>query len=136
MRIGAPVAKVWDALTNPDIVKEYLFGTTMTADWRVGGEIRYTGEWEDKKYEDKGKILEIVPAQRLVTTYWSSAYGKPDIPENYKTITQELKGNGDETLLTLAQDNNENQQVAEHSKNNWQLLLNKMKEVVEGEAKN
>jgi uncharacterized protein YndB with AHSA1/START domain len=30
--VNADVAKVWDALTNPEIIKEYLFGTETITD--------------------------------------------------------------------------------------------------------
>jgi uncharacterized protein YndB with AHSA1/START domain len=34
--IDAPKAEVWDALTNPAKVKQYLHGTEMSTDWREG----------------------------------------------------------------------------------------------------
>ena len=51
--VDAPRSKVWNALTDPAMVKQYLFGTTMTTTWKVGDPITYTGEWEGKSYEDK-----------------------------------------------------------------------------------
>src|SRR5579872_296851 len=89
--INATPAKVWQALTDPAMVKEYLFGTDMSADWRVGGKIIYRGEWEGKKYEDGGEILELVPEKILKTTYWSSMSGTENKPENYLTVTYALE---------------------------------------------
>jgi len=34
--INAPAAKVWDALINPELIKQYLFGTEAISDWEVG----------------------------------------------------------------------------------------------------
>jgi hypothetical protein len=34
IRIQAPAAEVWEALTRPELVKQYLFGTDLTADWQ------------------------------------------------------------------------------------------------------
>ena len=31
--LKAPASKVWDALTKPDLIKQYLFGTEATTDW-------------------------------------------------------------------------------------------------------
>ena len=70
--VNAPASRVWDALTLPDLIKQYLFGTKVTTDWRVGSPITYTGTWEGKTYEDKGKILQIEPGRLLVSTFWSS----------------------------------------------------------------
>jgi len=55
--IHAPTSKVWDAITKPDLIKQYLFGTDVISDWKVGSPIIYKGEWEGKAFEDKGKIL-------------------------------------------------------------------------------
>jgi uncharacterized protein YndB with AHSA1/START domain len=130
--IGAPPAKVWQALTDPAMVKQYLFGTDMSADWRVGGRITYRGEWEGKQYEDGGEILELVPEKILKSTYWSSMSGTEDKPENYVTVTYKLEERDSGTLLTIIQDNNKTAEGAEHSGSNWQWVLGKMKEVIEG----
>jgi uncharacterized protein YndB with AHSA1/START domain len=113
--INAPVSKVWDALTKPDLIKQYLFGTEVIIDWQVGSPITYKGVWQGKSYEDKGKVLEIEPRKILVSTFWSSLSGLPDIPENYKTVRYELSATGDITSLTITQDNNASQDEADHS---------------------
>lgn len=55
--INAPASKVWEALIDPDLIKQYLYGTEVTSDWKVGSPITYKGEWQGKAYEDKGQIL-------------------------------------------------------------------------------
>ena len=42
-------SKVWDALTNPEIIKKYLFGTETITDWKVGSEIIFQGEYGENK---------------------------------------------------------------------------------------
>jgi uncharacterized protein YndB with AHSA1/START domain len=113
------------------MVKEYLFGTQVESDWKVGSPITYKGEWQGKKYEDKGKILELEPNKKLVSTYWSSMSGKPDTPENYQTVAYELSPDGDGTKLTITQDNNATEEGKEHSESNWNGVLVKMKELLE-----
>ena len=49
--INAPVSKVWQALTDPALIKQYLFGTETKSDWKKGSSITYTGVWEGKSYE-------------------------------------------------------------------------------------
>jgi len=34
--INAPTSKVWEALTQPPLIKQYLFGTEVTTDWQMG----------------------------------------------------------------------------------------------------
>ena len=130
--INASASRVWDALTKPDLIKQYLFGTEVATDWQVGSPITYKGTWEGKTYEDKGKILQIEPGKLLVSTYWSSFSGVPDIPENYQTVRYELSAEGDGTRLTITQDNNATQEAAAHSEQNWKMVLDGIKKLLEG----
>jgi uncharacterized protein YndB with AHSA1/START domain len=130
--INAPASKVWDALTKPELIKQYLFGTEVTTDWRVGSPITYKGEWEGKTYEDKGKVLQIEKGKLLVSTFWSSLSALADIPENYKTVRYELSADNKGTRLTITQDNNNSQEEADHSGQNWKMVLEGIKKLIEG----
>ncbi len=130
--IDASAPKVWEALTRPQLIKEYLFGTDVTTDWQVGSPITYKGVWQGKPYEDKGKVLQNEPGKLLVSTFWSSLAGLPDRPENYQTVRYELSAAGEVTHLTVTQDNNPSQEAADHSGQNWQMVLGGIKKLVEG----
>jgi uncharacterized protein YndB with AHSA1/START domain len=131
--IHAPAAQVWEALTRPELVKQYLFGTEMETDWQVGGPIRYRGVWEGKPYEDKGTVLRVEPEKLLESTYWSPMSGVPDEPAYYKTVRYELAGEGDQTRLTLTQDNNDTPEEAAQAEQNWKMVLDGLKKLLEGE---
>jgi uncharacterized protein YndB with AHSA1/START domain len=131
MKIAAPPAKVWDALTKPELIKQYLFGTDVTTDWKVGSPITYKGEWQGKTYEDKGKVLENQPGRLLVSTFWSSLSGVPDLPENYQTVRYEISGEDGGSRVTIIQDNNDSPESASHSEQNWQMVLEGMKKLLE-----
>ncbi len=131
IKINAPASRVWDALTNPDLIKQYLFGTQVTTDWHVGSPITYRGVWQGKAYEDKGKVLEIEPGKRIVSTFWSALSGLPDSPENYKTVRYEISGDSGGTIVTVIQDNNDSEEEARHSEQNWQMVLEGMKKMLE-----
>jgi uncharacterized protein YndB with AHSA1/START domain len=130
--INAPSSKVWEALTEPHLIKQYLFGTEVITDWRVGHPITYRGEWDGKQYEDKGEVIQKETEKLLVTTYWSSLSGLPDIPEYYKTVRYELSSEGNGTKLTIIQDNNDSQEDASHSEQNWKMVLDGIKKLLEG----
>ena len=133
--IDAPEADVWDALTNPAKVKEYMHGTEMSTDWKEGSPIYWRGEWKGKPYEDKGKVLEVKPQRLLKYTHWSPLGGSEDKPENYHTVVYELAGDDGKTTLTLRQDNNPTQEEAEKmAKNNWGPVLEGLKETAEKQA--
>jgi uncharacterized protein YndB with AHSA1/START domain len=129
--INAPVDKVWEALTNPSLIKEYLFGTNTITDWKKGSAIYYEGEWEGKAYQDKGHIVDMVPEKLLYTTYWSSMSGKEDKPENYNNVLYEIKPENGGTLITISQDNIEDEKQLKHMNQNWGLVLGKMKRLLE-----
>lgn len=130
--IHTPVSKVWQALVNPDIIKQYLFDTDVISDWKVGSPITYRREWQGKPFEDKGKILKVEPEKLLMSTHWSPLSGVPDIPENYHTVTYNLLDKGDSTEVTITQDNNASEEEKEHSEQNWKAVLEGMKKLLEG----
>ncbi len=129
--IQAPASKVWEALTTPKIIKQYMFGVDVITDWKVGNSIIYKGIWEGKPFEDKGKILEFSPNKRLVSSYWSPFSGKPDSPEYYQTVSYELASEVDSTRVSLAQDNNASEEEKANSEKNWSMVLDGLKKVLE-----
>src|SRR4030088_3127962 len=102
--INAPVDAVWEALTDPALVKQYMHGTNMETSWEVGSPITWKGEWKGEAYEDKGTVLAVEAKKLLKTTHWSPMGGGEDKAENYRTVTYELAERAGETVLTLKQD--------------------------------
>ena len=141
--IGAPSREVWQALVDPEAIKQYLFGTTVVSEWRQGGPIVWKGERKVKAYEDKGVILQLEPGRRITYSHFSPLSGLPDEPQNYHTVTVELTTGGeqegvgdqavggDQTHVSLEQDNNASEEARAHSEQNWQAMLAALKEMVE-----
>lgn len=129
--IQAPASRVWEALTNPELIKQYFFGTNVVTDWKIGSPIYYRGEWQGKSYEDKGTIMEFEPNRRLVSTHWSPLAGVPDIPENYHTVSYLLEEHDGSTIVTLLQDHNASEEEKQHSEQNWNMMLDGLKKLVE-----
>ena len=129
--IQASVSDVWDALTNPVVVKQYFFGTNLLTDWTVGGPIRFTGVWEGGAYEDKGTVLAFEPERYLSYNYWSSFSGTEDIPENYADIEYMVEVVEQGTQLTVTQNKMKDEEARAHSETNWQMVLTEMKKLLE-----
>jgi len=129
--IGAPVSKVWDALINPEIIKQYMFGSTVVSSWQEGGPIIWKGDWQGKPYEDKGEIVKIEPERLLVITHYSPLSGDADVPESYHTLSYELTSEGNSTKLTLTQDNNASEEEKNHNEKNWKMVLDVLKKLLE-----
>lgn len=130
-KISAPASRVWDALTNPEMIKQYFFGTEAISDWQEGSLLEFKGEWEGKKYVDKGTILKIEPEKLFQYTYLSSFSNLPDVPENYANISYELYEEDGETALTVKQENIANEEAREHSEKNWEYVLKSLKDLLE-----
>ena len=129
--LNAPIEKVWDAFVNPEVIKKYMFGTQVASEWKEGSSIIWKGEWKGKAYEDKGKILKIIPLQQLQYTHFSPMTGLEDKPENYHRVTIYLTKNADKTHVLLSQDNNTSEKDKEHSEKNWQMMLDSLKQLLE-----
>ena len=130
--VDASVDKVWEAFTNPEIIKKYMFGTTVSSDWKNGSDITWKGEWKGKAYEDKGEIIQIKPKTYLQYTHFSRLTGEPDIPENYHTVTIKLTPKNGSTIVLLSQDNNKTEDARQHSEDNWTMMLTELKKLMEG----
>ncbi len=132
VEIEASQNDVWKALTDPQIIQKYMFGSVVETDWKPGGSIVWRGEWDGKPFEDKGEILEVQPPTYLKLTHFSPMSGADDSPENYHTLEYELAEQNGSTHLQLKQDGNSTQEEAKHSKENWESMLKLLKGVVEG----
>jgi uncharacterized protein YndB with AHSA1/START domain len=130
--IAAPPAKVWQALVTPAAIKQYMFGTNVTSDWKEGSPITWKGEWQGKAYEDKGVIRQFKPNQALQYTHFCPLAGRADKPENYHTVSIQLSPDGNGTRVSLTQDNNPTEEARSHSEKNWKMMLDGLKKFVEG----
>lgn len=132
--IDADASKVWRAITTPRFIKKYLFGTTVTSEWKEGSPITYEGEYEGKVYKDKGVIKKLEPEKIFQSTYWSSMGGKEDKPENYNMVTYKLTPKNDKTVVSLSPDNILSEKEKEHVADNWKMTLKNLKKLVEEES--
>jgi len=132
ININSSITKVWEALTNPELIKKYFFGTECVTDWKKGSPILYKGVWEGKPYEDKGNILDIEKEKFILYNYWSSFSGTADIPKNYVTIKYELSNNNsNETTFTIIQEGFKTKEAHDHSDTNWGYIMDGMKKMLE-----
>jgi uncharacterized protein YndB with AHSA1/START domain len=138
IEINAASPKVWEALTNPEIIKEYLFGTETITDWKVGSEIIFQGVYGENKeysYRDRGVIREFVPHQSISYTYWSGFSGLEDKPENYSLVTYTLAANNGTTTFTWTQKGFATEEGYHHSLTGMKEFLEKIKGIVERESR-
>jgi len=132
--INVEPSRLWRALTDPAMIKQYLHGTETSTDWKMGSEIIFTGEYEGKKYRDRGIIGEIVENETLTYSYWSGFSGLEDKQENYSLITYNLKPKEQNiTTFTWIQKGYADEESYNHSLTGMDAFLKKIKEVAEHE---
>ena len=129
--IGAPIERVWNAITTPSEMKQWFFGVDTEADWRPGGRLVHRGEYDGKPYVDKGEILEFEPPRRLVHTHWSDVSGLPDAPENYQVVVWELRPGDGGTDIMITERNLPSDAAAKASERGWAGALQALKELLE-----
>jgi len=69
--------KLWDALTNPEMTRQFYYGGRVQAELRPGGNFSYLTPKGDINLH--GEVLEVDPPKKLVTTFratWAEAGGE------------------------------------------------------------
>ena len=96
--IAAALERVWNGLIDEEVTKAY-WGHSNVSDWKPGSRWEHVRSDGSGKVDIAGKVLEIDPPHRLVTS-WSSP-GDEDEPEKVSRVTYELTALGAETRLTV-----------------------------------
>ncbi len=129
--LDVPSNKVWFALTDTEMIKQYLWGTETATDWKVGSPIIFSGKWGETTFEDKGFILEVEKEKLFKYNYWSSFWGENSNTDDYCIITYELSEHGSQTRLTVSQEGFKDVQSRDHTLENWNGVLNSLKNLLE-----
>jgi len=129
--INAPVQKAWDALTKPELVKQWQFGSTLITSWQPGDEIRFRAEWKNQVFEQWGKVLEVVPFQKIRYSLFAPRPGLEDKPENYFEMSYVLSEDNGHVRLDIIQEDNRPGAIQEEPQGEENAVLKTLKSLVE-----
>jgi len=129
--INAPRSAVWHALVTPSAIKHYMFGADVESDWNVGSPITWKGEFQGKKFKDKGVLLRVDPNRALRYSHFSPLSGLPDKEENYHIVDIQLASTGGPVEVIVTQDKNPTEEAVAHAQKNWEAMLEGLKKYVE-----
>lgn len=129
--ILAPVSQVWDFITTPEGMKEYLFGIDAVSEWTVGSPITFSGELAGKPFEDKGLIEQFDKDSVFAYSWYSSFTGVPDLLENYTRVRIALEKTDKGTRLKLRHSNFPTRTAFESQERYWYDALETIKERTE-----
>lgn len=129
--IESPPAAVWDALTNPGRMKQWMSEPDMNmeifTDWKIGNSIAIKG-FHHVKFENKGTILQFEPNRILKYDYLSSISRLPNRPENRTAIEFKLALLKNQTLLTVIASNFPTESIFKHVDFYWNGTIGILKE--------
>jgi uncharacterized protein YndB with AHSA1/START domain len=139
--IDAPKEKVWDALVNPEMTKQYMYGCVPVTDWRMGSPLLWQGEENGQVITFvKGHVIEIIPNEYLAYTVIDPNNPDiPDIPDNYLTVIYTLTEKEGTTTFHVSQGDyskvaNGDQRFADtQAQGGWMSILEAIRDLVEGE---
>lgn len=129
--LNAPTEKVWNALTQPELVKQWQYGSDLITDWKVNSEIRFRNEWESQIFEQWGKVLEVIPNQKIRYSLFFPRPGLEDKPENYFIMSYVLSEENQKTKLEIIQEDNRPGAKQEEPQGEENPILQALKAVVE-----
>ncbi len=122
--------KVWEALTQPEITRQYWSNHRNASDWRIGSPWRHE-DFDDAALVDiVGTILESVRPKRLAMTW-----ALPDDADDGSRISRvgfDITEDDGMVRLILTHDKlDERSPMAEGVTEGWQLVLSSLKTLLE-----
>lgn len=131
--IRTTVEKLWQALTQTGMAREYFFASTLEADWKVGGKWQQTAP--DGTLLDNGEVLEFDPPHRFALS-WLNHY-KPEMnAEGPSRMSCQLEPKEGMIKLTIVHEmDRADSKAIQGVSNGWPTILSSLKSLLEtGEA--
>lgn len=126
---NAPIALVWRALTEPELMKKWYFDI-IGFEPKVGCKFHFEGGEKDKRYMHLCEVLEVIPEKKLKYTWTYEGY------EGLSFVTFELSSLGEKTKVTLTHEGLETfthpDFIRENFVGGWEYLIHtSLKEYLE-----
>ncbi len=130
--IFASPEKVWQALTQPEMVKRWQFGSDLKTTWDIDSPIEFATEWNGKVFRQWGTVLEFEPEKQLSYELFAPRPDLEDKPENYFVMKYVLTESDGKTKLEITQEDNRPGAVQEAPQQDENPVLKALKDLVEG----
>jgi len=134
--IHSDPVSVWQYLTNPDLMKQWMGDPEMKieviTDWKVGNPFVVKG-FHHQQFENKGTILQFEPEIIFQYSYLSSLSNLDDTPENHTMITFTLVPKDGKTELTVEVANFPTEVIYKHLEFYWNGTVHLLKQVIQND---
>jgi uncharacterized protein YndB with AHSA1/START domain len=121
--------KLWQALTDPEFIRRYFFGTTHESEWKPGASWRMVAP--DGRVCDSGEVLEAEPHRKLVLKWRNDL--EPELhAEGFSRMTYEIEKAGSSVKFTVIHEMDKpGSKFIESVSNGWPPVLASMKSLLE-----
>jgi uncharacterized protein YndB with AHSA1/START domain len=122
--------KLWSALTDPEMMKQYWFGAYQETTWKAGAPWKLL--YSDGRVTDSGEIIEVERPKRIVIK-WRNEWKSEFNAEGYSRCTMQIEPVGDAVKLTVTHtiDRKDSKFIGEGVSNGWPLILSNLKSLLE-----
>jgi uncharacterized protein YndB with AHSA1/START domain len=128
--IKTTAEKVWQALTDGEITRQFWGGQQNVSDWKVGSSWRHELASDPSVVDGVGTVVESDRPRRLVVTW--AAPADADDPTKYDRVSFDIAEDQGVVRLTVT---NENCEPASDAAETWAKILAGLKSLLEtGEA--
>jgi uncharacterized protein YndB with AHSA1/START domain len=131
IKINASIQKVWDTITKAELVKLWQYGSDLLTTWEIGSDIKFRTEWEEKVFEQWGKVLEIRPNELVKYSLFAPRPDLEDKPENYFIMSYVLTNENGQTRLQITQEDNRPNAIQEKPQGDENPILQSLKKIAE-----
>lgn len=117
--------KAWNAISQPAFTRQYWGGMANVSDWQKGS--KWEHRTEGNEVWIQGKVVECLPAKRLVLTW-----AEPENPKDVSRVTFEIEPTGDMVCLTVTHDKfKAGSKMAGKVSRGWPRVLSSLKSFLE-----
>jgi uncharacterized protein YndB with AHSA1/START domain len=131
IKLNAAPDTVWEALTKPEKVKLWQYGSDLITTWEVGSTIEFVTEWEGQIFKQWGKVLKVKQNEFIKYSLFAPSPKVIDSPENYFIMKYVLTAEGGQTKLEIIKEDNRPNAVQEAPQEEENPILLALKNVVE-----
>lgn len=134
--IATTPKKVWQALVDPEVAREYWVGGTGCArvnvsDWREGSRWEHQRVDETRAVDIVGKVVESRPPSRLILTWSRPAEEQDEAKHSRVTFDIELQADGVVRLTVTHEDLEKDEPMLSGISNGWPRVLSNLKTLLE-----
>lgn len=136
--------RLWQALTEPEFIRNYFDGGGPESDWRVGSPIRWKMHRDDENHDWGQRVLEAEPYRRLAYSWhnyqpemaamfgWSEEHLAELQKESLSKVSFTIEPAGPVVKLTVLHDGFEpDSEMLNGISQGWPMILSKLKTVLE-----